>query len=177
MTLGWMSAAAGPAHAEDVLVFRDARVFDGAGVIPATTVIVRGGRIGRIGPDATIPDGAKVIDAKGKTLLPGLIDRHTHAFSSEHLGQVAILGVATELDMFTDHAFADRMRSDQAAGKVLDRADLRSAGTLVTAPGGHGTEYGLAIPTITAPGPAAMTRAGGRRDAVGLSTRDSVLIS
>src|SRR5262249_10877234 len=62
-----------------------------------------------------------------------------------------IFGVTTELDMFTDHAFAARMRSEEAAGKALDRADLRSAGTLVTAPGGHGTEYGIKIPTITSP--------------------------
>jgi len=30
-------------------------------------------------------------------------------------------------------------------------ADLRSAGTLVTAPGGHGTVYGLSIPTLSSP--------------------------
>ncbi len=69
----------------------------------------------------------------------------------DHLKQAAIFGVTTELDMFTDQAFAARTRSEEAAGKALDRADLRSAGTLVTAPGGHGTEYGFAIPTLTSP--------------------------
>ena len=88
---------------------------------------------------------------EGKTLLPGPIDCHTHTFTPEHLKQAIVFGVTLELDMFTDHAFAARMRSEEAAGKALDRADLRSAGTLVTAPGGHGTEYGLKIPTITAP--------------------------
>ena len=39
----------------------------------------------------------------------------------------------------------------QAAGQAGGRAELRSAGTLVTAPGGHGTEYGVRIPTISAP--------------------------
>ncbi len=39
----------------------------------------------------------------------------------------------------------------QSVGKAADRADLFSAGTLVTAPGGHGTEYGVPIPTITGP--------------------------
>jgi hypothetical protein len=39
----------------------------------------------------------------------------------------------------------------RAGGRQRDRrADLFSAGTLVTAPGGHGTEYGFLIPTITA---------------------------
>jgi imidazolonepropionase-like amidohydrolase len=139
------------AGAGDVLVFRDVRVFDAARVLPSTTVVVRGDRIDRIDPSAPIPEGAKVLDGKGKTLLPGLIDGHTHAFLPEHLKQAAIFGVTTELDMFTDHAFAARMRSEEAAGAGLDRADLRSAGTLVTAPGGHGTEYGMNIPTITAP--------------------------
>ena len=148
---GILSAAAAPAVAEDVLVFRDVRVFDGTKVIPSTTVVIRGDRIDQVGPSAPIPEGAKVIDGKGKTLLPGLIDCHTHTFMPDHLKQAAIFGVTTELDMFTDQAFAARMRSEEAAGKALDRADLRSAGTLVTAPGGHGTEYGLAIPTITAP--------------------------
>ena len=49
--------------------------------------------------------GAKVIDGKARTLLPGLIDGHTHAFFPDHLKQAAIFGVTTELDMFTDHGF------------------------------------------------------------------------
>ena len=31
----------------------------------------------------------------------------------------------------------------------MDRADLLSAGTLATAPGGHGTQFGMPIPTLT----------------------------
>jgi imidazolonepropionase-like amidohydrolase len=60
-----------------------------------------------------------------------------------------MFGVTTELDMFTDATLAQTMRAEQKAGKALGRADLFSAGILVTAPGGHGTEYGFAIPTIT----------------------------
>jgi imidazolonepropionase-like amidohydrolase len=147
-TIAIMAAVAGPARGEDVLVFRDGRVLDGATVIPATAVVIRDGQIDRLGADAPIPEGARIIDGRGKTLLPGLIDGHTQAFFPDHLKQAAIFGVTTELDMFTDHAFAARMQSEQAAGGALDRADLRSAGTLVTAPGGHGTEYGLNIPTV-----------------------------
>ncbi len=146
-----VSAVAGTACAEDVLVFRDVRVFDGIKVIPSSTVVIRDGRIDQVGPSVSIPERATVVRGDGKTLLPGLIDCHTHAFTAEHLKQAVIFGVTTELDMFTDQAFAARMRSEEAEGKASDRADLRSAGTLVTAPGGHGTEYGLTIPTITAP--------------------------
>lgn len=49
-------------------------------VIEDGTVVVTGNRIAALGPSAsvTIPAGAKVIDAAGKTILPGLIDAHGH---------------------------------------------------------------------------------------------------
>jgi hypothetical protein len=65
-----------------------------------------------------------------------------------------MFGVTLELDMFTTPSFAASQRAEQAAGKATGRADLLSAGTLVTAPGGHGTEYGFPIPTIDAAGAA-----------------------
>ncbi|MGO9469501.1 MAG: amidohydrolase family protein [Isosphaeraceae bacterium] len=130
------------------MAFRRVRVFDGAAVKPETTVIVRGGVIAAVG-GVDVPAGAIVIDGRGKTLLPGLIDAHTHTFSEEQLKAAAIFGVTTELDMFTSSDFAAARRSEQAAGKATGRSDLFSAGTLVTAPGGHGTEYGFPIPTIT----------------------------
>jgi imidazolonepropionase-like amidohydrolase len=43
-----------------------------------STVIVENGRIARIEPGATAPAGATVIDMRGKTVLPGLIDAHVH---------------------------------------------------------------------------------------------------
>jgi len=149
--MGITSSCASPARAQDSFVFRDVRVFDGKEVIRSTTVVVQGGLIAAIGPGAAAPEGAKIIDGAGRTLLPGLIDSHTHTFSPDHLAQAAVFGVTTELDMFTDHKFAAQMRSQQAPGGADTRADLLSAGILVTAPGGHGTEYGLEIPTITAP--------------------------
>lgn len=62
-----------------------------------------------------------------------------------------MFGVTTELDMFTDYHFAERMAQEQAQGDANDRADLFSAGTLITAPNGHGTQFGLEIPILTSP--------------------------
>ena len=135
----------------DVTIFRDVAVFDGTGKISRTSLMVTDGRITRISPSLEMTEGAKVIEGKGRTLLPGFIDCHVHAFYPDHLTQAAIFGVTTELDMFTDQKFAAQMRSEQRAGKAMGRADLVSAGTLATAPGGHGTEYGFPIPTITKP--------------------------
>ena len=81
------------------------------------------------------------ISGEGKTLLPGLIDGHTHTFSAEHLRQAVVFGVTTELDMFTDAGFAARMKSEQAAGNANDRADLHSCGTLATVTWRNGTGF------------------------------------
>lgn len=142
---------AGGAETGGALVFRDARVFDGAQVLPRATVLVRNGRIVAVGPQVQAPDGARVIDARGKTLLPGLIDSHTHVFGPEVLRAALVFGVTTELDMFMSEAVLTDIRKELAGEKGPGIADLRSAGTLVTAPGGHGTEYGLPIPTLSSP--------------------------
>src|SRR5687767_9085629 len=121
------------------LLFRNARVFDGTRTIEATDVLVRDGKIAAIGKGLSVPKQATVIDAAGKTLLPGLIDAHTHSFGDPlEQAQALLFGVTTELDMFTNTRFAQSMREEQKAGKAASRADLFSAGTLVTAPGGHG---------------------------------------
>ena len=53
--------------------------------------------------------------------------------------------------MFTDVHFAAAMRKEQSAGQASDRADLFSAGMLITAPGGHGTEYPIKVVTLSDP--------------------------
>ena len=122
------------------------RLFDGMKVIPHATVIIDGTRITAAGAKVTVPKGAKVIDGNGKTLLPGLIDSHTHVFPGS-LERALRFGVTTELDMFTSLRTLDPLRAEQARGAVTNRADIYSAGTLVTVAGGHGSEY-FPIPTF-----------------------------
>ncbi len=129
---------------------RNARIFDGHKVLDQTEVWVEAGKIKAIGKSLKVPADVKVIDASGDTLLPGLIDSHTHAWGTA-LKEAEIFGVTTELDMFTDARYMQQEKKDQAEGKDLDLADLRSAGTLATAPGGHGTEYGIQISTLSSP--------------------------
>ncbi len=132
------------------ILFRGARVFDGAAVLENTDVLVADGLIARVGKNVPAPANAEIVDARGKTLLPGLIDAHTHTFG-DALREAVIFGVTTTLDMFTDPALAKQLRAEQRNGQANHRADLFSAGVLVTTPGGHGTEYGMPIPTITDP--------------------------
>ena len=134
------------------VVIRDARVFDGERVIPVATVVLADRRIVQValaGEAVEVPEGAEVVDGAGKTLLPGLIDAHTHSMFRSHLKSAMAFGVTTHLDMTTGLGLLRAMKEEQAAGEAADRADLFSAATLVTAPSGHGTQYGIAIPTLS----------------------------
>ncbi|MEL6547309.1 MAG: amidohydrolase family protein, partial [Myxococcota bacterium] len=81
------------------------------------------------------------------TLLPGLIDAHAHTFGSA-LPDAVRFGVTTVLDMFTTEDFASAERAKRATFADVAQADLFSSGILATSDGGHGTEYGIAIPTV-----------------------------
>ena len=132
-------------------IIEGVRLFDGVRVHPARDVLVADGLIVEVAEQIEAPEGIEVVDGRGHTLLPGLIDSHTHVIAPASLKQALMLGVTTELDMFMDWRLAQRVRQGEADDGSPGSADLRSSGTLVTAPGGHGTEYGMAIPTITKP--------------------------
>ena len=129
-----------PPVAKATLVIRNVRVFDGEKVIPYADVAIDGATIVAVGPELVIPADTPLLDGSGKTLLPGLIDAHVHVFDAAALEQTLAFGVTTVLDMFSIPADVRKLKEENAP----NRADLRSAGTLATAPGGHGTEYGLA---------------------------------
>ena len=89
--VGWLLVLtallpAGRAEAQDsVLAITGVTLIDGTGG-PARanqTVIVRGDRIAVVGQAARLrpPQGAHIIDGRGKTLIPGLWDMHTHVFA------------------------------------------------------------------------------------------------
>ena len=78
-TVGAQRATAPPTRP---ILLRPARVFDGVGpaLREGVVVLVRGERIEAVGPAAQIavPRDAEVIDLPGLTLIPGLIDAHSH---------------------------------------------------------------------------------------------------
>ena len=148
---GGEAATRSPRSHTRPVAFVDVRLFDGHSVTARTNVVIHNGVIEAIGPRASVPEGATIVKGDGRTLLPGLIDAHTHVSSPEVLGQALAFGVTTELEMAGDPNQARRLRKRQAEGLDRQLSDLRSAGNPVTAPGGHGTEYGRVIPTVASP--------------------------
>ncbi|HEX5718687.1 MAG TPA: amidohydrolase family protein [Thermoanaerobaculia bacterium] len=104
------------------LVFRNARLFDPATgkVTPGTTVVISGNRIQAVGADGEVqvPAGAEVIDAAGKTLMPGLWDMHAHMGSLDGLLNLAA-GVTTVRDLANDTDFLLDLRKRIDAGEIL----------------------------------------------------------
>ena len=132
-------------------VFENVRVFDGENIMPACTVVIQDGKILAVGKDITVPEGAEKISGEGKTLLPGFFDAHVHVWNPQNLHQSLIFGVTTVVDMFMDVKTMADIKQKQSSGQAGSLAYLISAGTLATAPGGHGTQYGAEIPTLTKP--------------------------
>jgi imidazolonepropionase-like amidohydrolase len=104
------------------LVIRHARLFDSAtgAVQPDTTVVVAGNRIQAVGRDGevTAPAGFEVVDAGGKTLLPGLWDMHTHLSEDQGLFNLAS-GITTVRDLANDVDQLLDMRGRWASGEGI----------------------------------------------------------
>ncbi len=111
----------------------NARVFDGERLLDEHTVVIDGAHVGAVG--GPVPSGSTVVDAHGATLLPGLIDAHTHT-SVDGLRDALAFGITTELEMM---GYWTRQERQEVAARD-DIADLRSAGPAISAPGGHPSE-------------------------------------
>ncbi len=142
---------AASANAAPTLI-QNVRVFDGERVHAQRSVLFDKGVILDADYRGAAPTGARIVSGQGRTLLPGFIDSHTHAFRFHELP--VLFGVTTQIDMFTDVAMMKGAKQAMAEHRNQSHADLFSAGTLVTAPGGHGTQFGIKIPTISTPGEA-----------------------
>jgi imidazolonepropionase-like amidohydrolase len=116
-------AAAEPA----VTVLKPTRVFDGEAVHEGWVVVVRGDKIAAAGPAAetAVPAEARVIELAGSTVLPGLIDAHSHVLLHPYSeapwnDQVAKESAALRVARATNH-----LRATLAAGFTT----LRDLGT------------------------------------------------
>ena len=93
----------------------------GAAPLPDAAVVIHNGRIVAVGPRSKvkIPHGANVVDAHGKTILPGLWDMHAH-FEQVEWGPIYLAaGVTTVRDCGNEFEFITAVRDAIAQGRGL----------------------------------------------------------
>lgn len=112
-----------PASAAIAIVNGDVFDSERAVMLPRRTVVVRGDRIVAFGASDSVapPAGATVIDAAGKTVMPGMWDMHSHLFlTSQTSRAVADLagGITTVRDLASDLDVATSLRDRSAQGAL-----------------------------------------------------------
>ncbi|WP_114952391.1 amidohydrolase family protein [Sphingosinicella terrae] len=132
------------------VLIRGARIFDGTGAPAAPAdVLIRGERIVAVGPGLRAPRGARVVNGRGMTLIPGLHDLHTHlrapGFDTpEDLGKAyaghLVHGVTRANDFSVSGEMLAPVREMTASGAVA--APNLMLAIRLGVPQGHGTEYG-----------------------------------
>ncbi len=156
------------ADSADALAIRTGRLLDVASgeVLRDRTLLVRDGRIEAVATEADgAPGGTPELDLRGLTVLPGLIDTHSHLVGDvlssgvpatmtsapeevligvRHARETVEAGFTTVRDLGTYRAFADCALRD-----AIDRGDvegprIQCAGAYITAPWGGGDLVGLA---------------------------------
>jgi imidazolonepropionase-like amidohydrolase len=132
---------------DDALVISNGTVIDGTGKAPIAdgVVVVQGDRIVAVGEAAgfEIPQSATVLDAGGGTILPGIIDSHTHSTDDPAVRRAFLTdGVTTVCNVGIS---LDRLSGfDEASAPEGPAARGYWAGPIVTAPGGYpGPVYGF----------------------------------
>jgi imidazolonepropionase-like amidohydrolase len=156
-----------------VLALTNVRLIDGTGHDPSgnMAIIIDGNRIKNVGLVTSYPDNTNVVDLRGLTVMPGLIDCHLHLGGltidqpGKAIGKVSFIDMASffwdylrnyahrrrlaiENGVTTIRSAGDhyphiiRLRDKIAAGK-LSGPRIFAPGPIITAPGGHpaGTIY------------------------------------
>lgn len=154
-----------------VLIIPD-QIFDGENLLSGYQVLVNGKQIEAIGKNLSSDAGTKIIQLKGKTLMPGIIEGHAHILlhpynetswndqvlfeseaervirAREHLRVSLLAGITTIRDLGTEGAGYADIGIKQAISKgVIIAPDLICSGKAIVATG----SYGPKSPAFNAP--------------------------
>ena len=127
------------------IVVWNGTLIDGTGAAPVAdgAVVVQDGVITAVGPadELSLPPDADWIDAGGGTILPGVIDAHTHAsalldYGVDQLSPWLESGVTTLQDLGTGKGLVQHYR-DLIGTTLAHPPRVQFAGPIITAPGGY----------------------------------------
>jgi imidazolonepropionase-like amidohydrolase len=138
----WVTPPPAQYSATQITAVRAGRLFDPrSGTLRADQIVVmRGDRIIEVGPNVAIPAGARVIDLRRATVLPGLIDTHLHTMTGSPL--IAPGGPGVGPGGAGPAGFAQPLTSHVLAALVNAQRDLNAGFTTVVDLMSHGGWYG-----------------------------------
>ena len=148
MVVAVLPASAEP---ETVTLVRNARIFDATGAVAFRgDILICGDTIAEVAPRIRRPRGAVVVDAEGRTLIPGLHDLHTHLRSPAYSGPedmakawagYLVNGITTVNDYSVSAEMLEPIRAITSGPEAIWAPHINLA-VRAGVPGGHGTEYG-----------------------------------
>ena len=145
------TAMAAPAAAATVAI-EGAMVFDGTGAAPQQAIVlISDGRITAIGAKLKLPRGTTRIDARGKALLPGFIDVHTHwtpgglPSTTPQIATAYIKAGVTTVNDFHQQPESYAPRREWLKSLATPHVNFAAR---VSTPGGHGADWGDQSTTI-----------------------------
>lgn len=164
--LSLIAPGAQAAEGDTLVAIRAGKLIDvqNGQVLSNQVILVAHGRIDAVGGSVAIPEGARVIDLSGSTVLPGLVDCHTHLADIAQAEPLAILeksavevayatipnaratlmaGFTTVRDVGVYRAFNDVAMRDAIAHGIIVGPRMYVAGAYITISQGAGDFTGL----------------------------------
>lgn len=127
-------------------VIRNVDLFDGKDVYHQVNLVFADSLITDINKKKRFGKNAHIIEGKGMTIVPPLLNAHVHVREAYNLKEAQQVGIFGLLDMFSTDRRANYLRTYNDS---LSHAHFYSSNVGATVPGGHGTQFRVQIPTIS----------------------------
>jgi imidazolonepropionase-like amidohydrolase len=129
-----------PAPARGDMIITHAKLWDGTGAAPKenVTIEIRDGRVASIRPGTggPLPAGIPIVDATGRTVMPGLMDNHYHYWWALQGADLITRGITTIRDPGAPLSMSLNFKEAIALGLVAG-PDIYTAGPLIDGPGDY----------------------------------------
>lgn len=128
-----------------ISIIENVNIFTGENYIRETNIVFDDKSIIAISENIDIYKNATIIDGTNKTIIPPLVNAHVHIWSPAALKESLQAGIFANLDMHTTDEAANNLRTYNDS---LGYSKYYSSNAAATVPNGHGTQFGIPVPTI-----------------------------